>query len=179
MNNSNTLMNPAPKDIRYSETQNQSDENVQVSKEQLKLNVPSNQTPVQRWVGSTRTRMKKRLDVIEVAQFWKNPSVPFMIVSFVVNILILLVGGIILFERLPPEIQLFYNPVEETWIPENKAIHIIIVPVLLVTMFLLQYRFIRMIFRDDRRLGITISWIMTLMNVFLLIAVSQIVSFYT
>ncbi len=171
-------MNPAPKDIERVETNEDFNYRNRVPREQLKFNVDNTQSKFQQLVSTTKQRLKHRLDVIEVAQFWKNPSVPFMIVSFITNILILLFGGIVVFDKLPPEIQLFYNPVEETWQPENKAIHVIVVPFLLLTMFLIQYRFIRMIFRNDRRLGITISWIMTLMNVFLLVAISQILSFY-
>ncbi len=179
MNKSNPLMNPAPRDINQYKEDDSSIYSNKVSKDQLKMKVDNNQSRIQQFISTQRMKMKKRLDVVEVEQFWKNPSVPFMIVSFIVNVLILLLGGIIMFDKLPPELQLFYNPVEETWEPENKAIHIVIVPILLISMFLLQYRFIKLIFKRDRRLGITISWVMTLMNVFLLIAISQITSFYT
>lgn len=178
MNRSNPLMNPAPRDFAVENEVEQTVEYSKVSKDQLDLGVESNENFVKKQVNTLRSILKQRLKIIEVEQFWKNPGVPFMIVSFFTNIIILLFGGIVVFSKLPPEMQLFYNPVEETWNPENKAIHVIVVPVILVSMFLIQYRFIRIIFRNDKRLGVTISWLMTLMNVFLLIAISQILSFY-
>lgn len=175
MNTSHPLVNPAPRDVaREEEVHEESVEVAYISREQLRLPVEREESLIQSYFKQIKATLKRRLDHIEVAQFWKNPAVPFMSVSFSANILILLFGGIIVFGKLPPELQLFYNPIEETWIPEDKIIHLIFIPFLLVTLFLLQYRFVRIIFRSDRRLSLTISWVMTVINVFLLIAISQI-----
>ncbi|MCA9381411.1 hypothetical protein KC678_04045 [Candidatus Dojkabacteria bacterium] len=128
------------------------------------------------YFSSIRGQVKRRLDYVEVAQFWKNPGIPFMIVSFAFNLSLLLFGGIIVFGKLPPKLQLFYNPVEQTWSPENKVIPVFIIPIILICLYLLQYRFLKVIFKTDRRLAIVISWLMTLLNTFLLIGITQIYS---
>ena len=179
MKNSRPLINPLPKDIQVRELSRKNNMNRKAQNDQLKFKTENTKTKILQWINTLKFVMRKRFDMVEVAQFWKNPSVPFMIVSFKINIIVLLFGGIIIFDKLPPKIQLFYNPIDERWIPEDKTIHIIIVPIILLMVFLLQYRFIRLIFRTDKRLSITVSWIMTLMNTFLLIAILQITSFYS
>jgi hypothetical protein len=171
------LVNPTPRDVsQFPEGYNDAENPYSNRRVRGQMHLPqdSRSSRFKQLIGSVKLALKRRIDYMEVAQLWKNPSIPFLTVTFATNMIILFVGGILAFRSLPPELQLFYDPVEETWHSQDKIVHIVIIPVILGILFLIQYKFIKIIFQKDRRLSITISWIMTILNIFLLIAISQI-----
>jgi hypothetical protein len=176
---SRPLVNPTPKDIENISTTStfedfESKDKFKQSRAQMGFGIDDRDEKLQQFVSSVKSRLKRRLDFVEVSKVWKSPSVPFMIVSFLFNIFILLIGGLFKFSSLPPRIQLFYEPLDKTWIPSDKFLVIVVVPIIVFCLFLILYRIIKIIFRIDHKLAETICWIITFFNVLLLIAVSQI-----
>ncbi len=175
MKRQNALSNPTIEDIaRLSEEYN--DQEVKQVEGQLKLPINKDNS-LGSFITRIKIKLKKRLEVIEISQFWKSPAIPFYIVMSILNILLLLIGGLFLFGSLPTKIQLFYDPISRTWADEDKIdkfVAVFILPIILVCIFLIQYKFISIIFRKDRRLAQTIAWVMTFLNFCLLIAISQI-----
>lgn len=169
------LMNPLPKEV-VDEGINQTNQVVPSSrpKDQMGLNIDNRETKLRQIFGTLKSKLKKRADYIEVSPFWKNPAYSFMIISSLSNILILLIGGILKYNDLPQEMQLFYNSVDGAWISEKTSVHVIVIPVLLICLLLIQFRFVKAIFKSDRKLSSAIAWIMTILNIFLMIAVSEI-----
>jgi hypothetical protein len=171
------LMNPTPKQVVEETESIQQAQFIQQqpiqSEEQLGFQIEDNKTKLRQLLSTFKLRLRRRNDYLEVSQFWKTPAIPFMIVSFLANILILLVGGIFLFSKLPPEIQTFYDPIEQTWDRQDKTI-VIILPIIWALLLVVILRLITSIFRTDKRLSIVIAWVMTVLNILLLIAISQI-----
>jgi len=174
------LINPTPKEIEdeYQHMPSRTSTPIQQaplrSREQLTLRVDNRELRLKQMFGSYKQKLKKRLDVLEVSPFWKNPGVSFMAVSYFFNILLLFIGGIFAFNNLPPNIQLFYDPIQKTWFRDQDKSLILLMPVFLACFFFIQFRLVNFIFRNDKRLGVTIAWIATYLNIVLLVAISQI-----
>lgn len=182
MNIQRPLTNPVARDIRQPLPVIQQpipqpyNPNTQRVSEQLEMNINSREDSAKQFIGGVKTLIRQKLDVLEVNPIWKDPSLPFMIVSFFFNIILLFVGGLLFYNKLPPSIQLFYDTVEGTWQSQEKYWHVIIIPIFLFLIMFLQYRFLKFTFIHDKRLSITVSWLMTLLNIMLMIAIAQIYS---
>jgi hypothetical protein len=146
------------------------------SRDQMHLPIEHKETALQSFFKNTKVKIKQRLEYIDVEQIWKSPAIPLMIVTSIFNFLIWFVGGIFAFNQLPQEIQFTYDVVQQTWIREDKFIVIVIAPILYLIAFLIQLKLIDSVFKKDRRLALAISWIITLLNLLLLIAIGQIYS---
>jgi hypothetical protein len=175
---SRPLVNPTPKDIENINgainTNIQQPDQYRRDRSQLGFNIDDRDEKLQQLVSSVKGKLKRRLDFVEVSKFWKSPSVPFMIVSFLTNIIILVLGGLLKFGSLGPKIQLFYEPLDETWIPSDKFLVVVVVPIIIFSLFLILYRLVKVVFKSDNKLAEAICWIITFFNVLLLIAISQI-----
>lgn len=182
MNIQRPLTNPVARDIRQPLPVEQQSNlptyntNSQKTHEQLEMNINSREDSAKQFIGGVKTMVRKKLDILEINPIWKDPSLPFMMISFFFNIVLLFVGGLIFYNKLPPTLQLFYDIVEGTWQSQEKYWHVIIIPIFLFVIMFLQYRFLKFTFIHDKRLSITVSWLMTLLNVMLMIAIAQIYS---
>lgn len=169
------LVNPTPRDFQNDTEEGQGKETeTYKNKEQISLGIDTGQSKIKQMASSLKQNLNRRSELVEVSKFWKSPAIPFMMVSSVFNALLLLVGGVLLFGKLPSEIQLFYNPVDQNWNPESKIIHVIILPVVLLIAFIFLYRLLKYVFILDRRLALTIAWVITFINILLLVAIGQI-----
>ncbi|MDZ4839952.1 MAG: hypothetical protein SGJ04_08095 [Bacteroidota bacterium] len=121
---------------------------------------------------------ERRQEILEISMLWKNPSLPFNIISVIFVISLLFIGGVFEFDKIPLKIPLFYNHVEKSWEQTDKSTVFIMGTILLVTEGILINLIIK-IFKSDRRLALTLSWVITFINVLMIIAALQIYSLIT
>lgn len=171
MNDENLLSNPTPFDFPEREPEDEKDENL-YSKDQLTMGIDKPSEKIQRIVSSSRMNLKKRNEILEISMLWKTPALPFAITTLILDLLVLIGGGIVLFNTIPPKIPLFYNSVDRKWEQTDKSI-IFIFPVVLFIVEAVIINFLIKIFRYDRRLSLVSFWILTLLNVLIFIIISQ------
>lgn len=171
MNDDNLLSNPTQFDFPDREPEQTEDENL-YSKDQLEMSLDNRGERIQRIVSSSKMNLRKRNEILEISMLWKSPALPFAITTLLVDLLILIGGGIVLFNTIPPKIPLFYNSADRKWEQTDKII-IFIFPVLLFITEAIIINFLIKIFRHDRRLSLVSFWIITLLNVLIFIIISQ------
>jgi len=183
------LVNPTAKDIHEyvseetpnsatSETQNTKRGARKPKSDQLDFRINKRSENFKQLFSSFRFLSLRRLDVLEASPFWKNLAIPMLVVSNFVIIFLLLVGGIFVFDSISPTLQLFYDPVEQTWFT-NQGIDksfIFIIGIFIIGLFLLEFRLVKYVFKTDRRLALTLSWIISYLNILFIIAIGQIYS---
>jgi hypothetical protein len=143
------------------------------SEDQIGLDIDDSGTRVQQFFVGTKALIKERTKYFEISGLWKDPSLPFTVVSMVFVTLILFIAGIIKFGEIPIQVPFIYNYSEATWDQADKSI-IFIFPILLLVLESAIVYFIMKLMTFDRRLAIISSTIMTILNLLLLIALSQI-----
>ncbi len=144
-----------------------------VSSDQLVMDIDTKYTKLKQFLNNFKSFIKRRNDILEVSQVWKNPSFPFAIISSTFTILTFFFVGIFRFDKINPEIPIIYDSVENKWIAADKSV-MFIFPIILAGIEIIIINFCFRIFRTDRRLAFTISWILTFLNALLLIALAQI-----
>lgn len=177
MKSDNLLTNPTPKDFKNEEQEVKNDE-VPVLKGQMYLDLGNNGVSPQQFIDNTKVKLRKRAEVMEFSSLWRNPAIPFALTTMVLTALIIIIGGIIVFNKIPPRIPFFYNSGNNHWEQFDKAF-LVFLPVLLlvIQMIILQYAI--KLFHHDRKLSISISWVIVFLNILLLIAVGQIYTLIT
>lgn len=151
---------------------------VEKSLDQLDFGITPKRITLKQRFGFLRMYFERRQEILEISMLWKNPSLPFNIVSVIFVIGLLFVGGIFEFDNIPLKIPLFYDHVEKSWEQTDKSTLFIMGIVLLLTEGLLINLIIK-IFKSDRRLALTLSWVITFINVLIIIAALQIYSLIT
>lgn len=151
---------------------NQFPEEIVPTRDQLKLPSDNQSDKFKQVINSYKVKLKQRRDFAEISQIWKSPAVPFLIVTNLFNLLVLLIGGIFRFEQIGPTIPLFYDPINQVRTSVDK-IFLFIIPIFLLIFLVIQLRFIFFIFQNDKRLAVTISWLLSTLNILFLISISQ------
>lgn len=149
-----------------------------ISKDQLGFDIISQKPTVKQQVNFVKLYFERRHELLEISMLWKNPALPFAIVSLLVVSALTFIGGIIEFDRIPSRIPLFYNHVEKSWEQADKSA-IFIVGIAIVTIEAILINLIIKIFASDRRLALTLSWVTTFINLLIVIAILQIHSLIT
>ena len=146
--------------------------------EQLVFPITPRKVTFEQRIQFLKLYFERRQELLEVSMLWKNPALPFNIISVVFVTGILFIGGIIEFDRIPLKIPLFYNHVEKSWEQADKSA-IFIMGILLLIIEGVLINLIIKIFKSDRRLALTLSWVITFINVLIIIAALQIYSLIT
>lgn len=141
--------------------------------EQIPLKLDSTDRKFRQTLGTLLDRLKYRRDEIKLSQLWNSPAFAFAIVTFLLNILTVVIGGIIQFNSLPSKINIFYDSVEGNWILLDKSA-IFILPILYLTLFVTLLRIIILLAQKDKNFANAISWIITYLQVMLFITVGNI-----
>ncbi len=168
------LQNPDPHDIPAAD----SDDDIQLpaaDPDQLSLDLQAPQLGLWQWVGGLRNKANRRELELELIPFWRNFSSSFAVITSIGVVIFLVAAGFLLFSRLPPRIPFYYNSVEARWEQADKII-VLFLPIGLGILDALCLRFIYDIFSYDRRLGVILSWILTMVNLLLIVASGQIYS---
>jgi len=146
--------------------------------EQLTFPITPRKVTLEQRIQFLKLYFERRQELLEVSMLWKNPALPFNIISVLFVVGILFIGGIFEFDRIPLKIPLFYNHVEKSWEQADKsALFIVGLFLLAIEGFLINL--IIKIFRSDRRLALTLSWMITFINVLIIVAALQIYSLIT
>lgn len=172
-NNNNALVNPTINDF----DQDYTDEEIPELAAEGQLSMPTGGiiATSKQLTGALRYRLKRRRDVTELSQLWQSIAIPFAIVSWLGVIVTLVIGGLIVFNDLPPSIPLIYDSANNRWEQVDKSIVFILALFIGLAEFL-ALRFITQIFRSDRRLALTFAFIIAFLNTMLLLAIAQIYS---
>jgi hypothetical protein len=168
------LHNPAPEDLPRQQEQEEA-EIVRPDPSQLSFNLQPQHVGLGGWLSSLKHRATRREAELELIPFWRNFASAAAVVSTICVAIFLLVSGLVLFGRLPPRIPFYYNSAEARWEQADKVV-ILFVPVVLGVISALALRFIYDIFAYDKRLALMLSWVMSLVNLLLVIASVQIYS---
>lgn len=150
----------------------------QISNDQLNFEITPKKPSIKQRFYFLKYYLKKRQEILEISVIWKNPAFPFNLVSLVFISMLIFIGGILEFDRIPAKVPVFYNHLEKTWEQTDKSTIFILGLVILATEGILINLLIK-IFNKDRRLALTLSWIITFVNVLILIAILQIYSLIT
>lgn len=140
---------------------------------QLEMQIDTNQVKAKQFWHSWRDRIRRRNDFFELNQVWKSPAVPFVLTTFLVNMLIFIIVAATKFSDIGPEIPFFYDSVNSEWVRIDK-IALILLPIIYAMIFMILINFTLTIIKSDRKLALAISWIVTSVNILLLITYSQI-----
>ncbi len=168
------LVNPKPDDYTENTTQQESFTLKDTpAYSQLNLNVDTPRDKIQQWFNTSKMKIKKQNELYEISFLWKNPALSLALSTLIINIVIFIGGGIIKFSTIPPKIPFFYNSIDKHWDQIDKSI-IFIFPLFVFLTEITILNFNNQIFKYDRRLSLTIYWIMTLLNVLLLVIAGQI-----
>jgi hypothetical protein len=166
------LVNPSPKDFVQTEIVVKQPKKTK-SRDQLSLDVDPISVRLKQSFGSLMHFIRRRKDFIEVDMLWKSPALPFTIISGIFVVLIPIVIGIIKFNDIPPKIPFFYNNIDKHWEPFDKSI-IFILPLLIGVIEAIVLKLIIAIFKNDKRLGKTLAWVLSFVNVLFYIGFIQI-----
>jgi len=173
------LINPEPEDLiqeNILEEKNREEEALEKkdSKDQLVFNINSpKRTFVQRF-SFLRMSLRKRNELFEISSIWKSPALAYSIVSMFSIALTLIF--VIIFEfdnKIPPKIPFLYNSIEKHWEQSDKSILVVILILLMFTEITIIGLNIR-ISPKDKRLGFTLNWVLTLINILFLMFIIQI-----
>ncbi len=167
------LINPTPEELDERLNTEAQWNNYSVPDSQLQFETDDKLKQFKQFWGSLKSRLKRRNDFLEVSPLWKHASIPFSIVTFLFNIFLFIYIIVFKFGDIGPRIPFFYNAVDQTWEQIDKSI-ILIFPIFLLAVFVIQIRLLIIVFRQDRRLTLTIGWILTFVNILLFITMSQI-----
>lgn len=170
---SRPLINPSPDDFLEDENNKDFEPAYSVSKDQLKLQIDSAPKRFTQFVNGLKYRLSQRNDFLEASQMWKGPAIPFAIMSSIFSILMLTIAPIFSFGSISPKVPLFYDTVGETWYLSDKSM-LFVVPVFLIFSEILILNFIVDTFRFNRRLSLTMAWVLSLINVLIQIAAVEI-----
>jgi len=172
------LINPLPEDFEEpSDEQILEDEAAEPStyktEDQIEMGIESQGERIKQVYTGTKFLIKRRTELFEISGLWRTPALPFAIVSLVFIVMVNLLGAIFEFNKLPPQIPFFYNFSEGTWNQADKGL-LFVMPLILLTFESILIYTIMKIFEFDRRLSYTMCWVITLLNVLLIIALAQI-----
>lgn len=171
------LVNPSLEDFKEEEVA-VNEEKIPVLKGQIHMDLGNDGITPKKIVGVTKMKMRKRAAIMEFSSMWRNPSLPFSISAIVTTALIILVGAIIEYDRIPPRIPLFFNPSTNRWDQFDKSF-VFIFPVIFFLVQLFVVHLTIKIFNYDKKLSISISWILVFLNILLLVSVGQIYTLIT
>jgi len=168
------LHNPAPEDLPRQQEQI-AEEFVWPEPDQLSFDLQPHYMGLRDWLVSLRSKATRREAELELIPFWRNFASAAAVISSICVAIFLFVSGLVLFGRLPPRIPFYYNSAEARWEQADK-VALLFVPVVLGMVSALALRFIYDVFAYDKRLALMLSWIMTLVNLLIVIASIQIYS---
>ncbi|MEP7104116.1 MAG: hypothetical protein ABI721_05415 [Candidatus Dojkabacteria bacterium] len=173
------LINPLPdfieETIPEDQMEEESDELLSTYKDedQIELDIESQRERMRQVYAGTKFLLKKRTELFEISGLWRTPALPFTMVTLIGIALLMLIGGIFSFNSIPPQIPFFYSFAEGTWNQANKII-IFLFPIVLLAFESLIIYIITKIALFDKRLSATMCWMVTLLNILLLVAIAQI-----
>lgn len=168
------LVNPKPDDYIETPAEQQSNKSIDTENlSQLNLNVDTRKDTIHQWFNSTKMRIKKQNELYEMSFLWKNPALSLALTTLILDMIIMIGGGIIKFNSIPPKIPFFYNSIDKHWDSIDKSV-VFVFPLFVFITEAMVLNFNSQIFRHDKRLSLTIYWILTLLNILLLIIVGQI-----
>ncbi|MEO6728866.1 MAG: hypothetical protein ABIM99_03000 [Candidatus Dojkabacteria bacterium] len=172
------LINPLPEDFEepledQMEDQKLAEPSTYKTEDQMEMGIESQSEKIMQVYSGTKFLIKRRTELFEISGLWRTPALPFAMISLIFIVLIMLIGGIFKFGSIPPQVPFFYNFAEGTWNQADKGIIFVAPIVLLVFESVLIYAIMK-IFEFDKRLSFTMCWIITLLNVLLIIAIAQI-----
>lgn len=172
MENDFTLVNPSTEDFAEGEKETTTQPQ-KASKEQLKFDIDTPLVRLRQRINTFKNYLRKRNDIIEISVYWKNPALPFAIVSGAFTVFAFFLIGIFNFNDIPPTIPIMYDFIENRWDSADKSAIFIFPIILLFFESLIIYNNFK-IFEHDRRLAMVMSWLTTFLNVLMLIALGQI-----
>lgn len=149
----------------------------QTDKTQLQLPTPE-QPKVAEFLGNLKHQLKRREVEIELMPFWRGLGMPFALVTSIATFVIIFGAGLLKFNSFGPQIPFYYNAIDGKWEDASKSI-ILFVPILYIIIMSVALRLVYDIFRYDHRLSNIMSWVITVVNILILVAVGQIYSLIT
>ncbi len=174
------LMNPSAEDeqVYYDNGFNKIEPKAiepEVSKDQLQFKIDSRRVTFEQRLNSLKMFIRKRQEVLEISILWKNPGLPFAIVTLSFIVLLLIIGGIFEFDKIPLKIPFYYNSIDKHWEQIDKSIIFLIgFGLLIIEGFTASL--VSKIFKTDRRLALVLCWMLTFLNLLILIGILQIYS---
>lgn len=148
----------------------------QADKMQLELPTPE-QPKIQEFFSGLKYQLKRREAEIELMPFWRGLGMPFALVTTVACFVIVFIFGLIKFNTFGPEIPFYYNAIDAKWEHATKSI-ILFIPIVYIIIMTIALRLVYDIFRYDHRLSNILSWVITVVNILILVAVGQIYSLF-
>lgn len=131
-----------------------------------------------RWLEmylSFKYQLKRREVEIELMPFWRGLGMPFALVSTIAVFVIIFVFGLLKFNSFGTNIPFYYNAIDGKWEDATKSI-ILFIPIVYIIVMSVSLRLVYDIFRYDHRLSNILSWVITVVNLLILVAVGQIFS---
>jgi len=169
--NSNALNNPVEDDFKM-ESEVRPSEELLSNKDQLIFPIDDVNQKFAGIVSGVRMNLKIQNEYLEISQLWKSPALALAIMSFLTAFVLLFIGGILNYNDIGPTIPLFYDSVSKQFIPVDKSL-IFITAILIAVIESIIIRFTFLISTMDRRLSITMAWILFFLNILILASISQ------
>lgn len=155
--------------------------NREVKQRVAQLKLDTNETPMEQLqtrVGDWHQRLIQREREIEATPFWRDLSPVLAIVS---GIFFVGVSGLLAatkFASLQRLIPFYYLAAEQRWTQADKTI-LLIVPISAAIANFVLINLIYQIFIFDRRLSRVLSWLLAVVNVMSMLAITQMYSLFS
>lgn len=139
----------------------------------LPIKKPTRRQKIRNWF----LNLRRKEEELQLQPQWRSPALAFAVASSVASGPLLFIVTVLLFGRLGTRVPLFYNQLSagSEWIQVDKAI-LLILPFVLSFVLYFLLKMLGEIFKIDRRLANLLCLILSLFNVCLLLAYSQIFS---
>lgn len=140
---------------------------------QMELDV--DKVSLDRLISDTKYKLLSHQMEIELLPFWKSFSCILAMTTSAVFVIILVIGGIIKFNSLPPEVPLYYDQSINTWHVTEKS-SIFFFALLYAVANIAIVRLVFEVYKFDRRLSNVCNWIIVFINLISYFAIGQIIS---
>jgi hypothetical protein len=178
MNEDKPLINPSIQDFEHELESEYLEDKVPVLKDQIQLGVGNPRLSPATFIKSIKFKVKKRAEIMEFSTLWRDPAIPFSITSAIATVIVILGGTILSFNEIPPKIPFLFNAASNRWEQFDKSL-MFVFPILLLAMELTVVHLAIKLFQHDKKLAISISWMIVFLNILLLIAIGQIFTLVT
>lgn len=120
-------------------------------------------------------RLLSRQEEVELQPFWKSLSSILAASSSFILSLLLIIGGLVNYGSLPPEVPLYYDHSIGTWQLVDKS-NIFLLGMMYMAISIGMSKLVFEVYTFDRRLANITNWIMVFVNVASYFAIGQITS---
>lgn len=146
-----------------------------VSKQQLPLRVGGRWDMITNRYRRFKAAISRRETEIELTPYWQELAPAIAIITTVFVVAGPAIAGLMFFSKIQPRIPFYYNAFTGYWEQVDKSV-LVLLPVLFFVLLTIILRFNYDVYRFDPRLSRVLNYILGMVNLLFLLALTQIYS---